>query len=73
MQQASESALTVHCLTATLPVFAYSSVVQEGVPPVQLMYLVFTRRPGESYHRRLRSFLLGLCDVLRALLNSPVY
>ena len=33
------------------------------------MYLVFTRMPGESYHRRLRS-LLHLCYVFRALINS---
>ena len=32
------------------------------------MYLVFTRVPGESYCRRLRSLLLCLCDVFRALL-----
>ena len=36
------------------------------------MYLVFTRMPGESYHRRLRSLLLCLCDVFRALINSLV-
>ena len=33
------------------------------------MYLVFTRMPGESYHRRLRSLLLYLCYVFRALIN----
>ena len=33
------------------------------------MYLVFTRRPGESFYRRLRS-LLYLCDIFRALINS---
>ena len=31
------------------------------------MYLVFTRTPGESYCRRLRSLLLRLCDVFREL------
>ena len=36
------------------------------------MYLVFTRKPGESYRRRLRSLLLHLCDVFRALINSLV-
>ena len=36
------------------------------------MYLVFTRKPAESYRRRLRSFLLYLCYVFRALINSLV-
>ena len=36
------------------------------------MYLVFTRKPGESYRRRLRSLLLYMCDVFRALINSLV-
>ena len=36
------------------------------------MYPVFTRKPGESYRRRLRSLLLYLCDVFRALINSLV-
>ena len=31
------------------------------------MYLVFTRMPGERYPGRLRSLLLCLCDVFRAL------
>ena len=34
------------------------------------MYFVFTRMPGESYRRRLRSLLLCSCDVLRAPINS---
>ena len=34
------------------------------------MYLVFTRRPGESYRRRLRSLLLYLCYIFRTLINS---
>ena len=33
------------------------------------IYLVFTRTPGESYHRRLRSFLLSLFYVSRALVR----
>ena len=37
-----------------------------------VMYLVFTRMPGESHRRRLRSLLLYLCDVFRALINSLV-
>ena len=39
----------------------------DGVPLVELLYLVFTRMPGENYRRRLRS-LLYLCDVIPALL-----
>ena len=46
--------------------------VQEDVLLVEFMYLVFTRMPGESYRRRLRSLLLYLCYVFRALINSPV-
>ena len=34
------------------------------------MYLVFTRMPGESYRRLIRSLLLYLCYVFRALINS---
>ena len=33
------------------------------------MYLVFTRMPVESYRGQLRSLLLCLCDVFRALIN----
>ena len=36
--------------------------VEDGLL-VEFMYLVFTRLPGESYRRRLRSLLLCLCDV----------
>ena len=39
---------------------------------MEFMYLVFTRMPGERYHRRLRSLLLCLCDVFRALITSLV-
>ena len=45
-------------------------VTIEDVPLVEFMYLVFTRMPGESYRRRLRSLLLCLRDVFRALVNS---
>ena len=38
----------------------------EDIPLVEFMYLVFTRMPGESYRRRLRSLLLYLCYVFRA-------
>ena len=44
----------------------------KDVPLVEFMYLVFTRMPGESYRRRLRSLLLYLCYVFRALINSIV-
>ena len=43
----------------------------EDVPLVEFIHLVFTRRPGESYRRRLR-LLLCLCDVFGALINSLV-
>ena len=45
---------------------------KEKVPLVEFMYLVFTRMPGESYRRRLRSLLLYLCYVFRALIISLV-
>ena len=44
---------------------------EKDVPVVQFMYLVFTRMPGESYRRPLRSWLC-LRDVFRALINSLV-
>ena len=34
------------------------------------MYLAFTPTPAESYRKRFGSFLLCLCDVCRALINS---
>ena len=46
--------------------------VLEDVHLVEIMYLVFTRMPGESYRRRLRSLLLYLCYVFRALISSLV-
>ena len=42
------------------------------VPLVEFKHLVFTRMPGESYHRGLRTLLLCLCDVFPALINSLV-
>ena len=44
----------------------------EDVHLVEFMYLAFTRMPGQSYRRQLRSLLLCLCDVFRALINSLV-
>ena len=40
----------------------------EDVPLVEFVYLVFTRMPGESYCRRLRSLVFCLCCVFRALI-----
>ena len=34
--------------------------------------LIFTRMPGKSYSRQLRSLLFYLCYVLRVLINSLV-
>ena len=39
------------------------SLSLEDVPLVEFMHLVFTRVPGESYRRPLRSLLLYLCYV----------
>ena len=45
----------------------------EDVPLVELLYLVFTRMPGESYRRRLGSLLLYLVlYIFQALINSLV-
>ena len=50
--------------------FTQTLKIAEGVPLVEFMYLVqFTRMPGESYCRWLRS-LLYLCYVFQALINS---
>ena len=37
---------------------------------MKFMHLVFTSMPGESYRRRLGSFLLYSCYVFRVLINS---
>ena len=37
---------------------------------VEFMYHEFTRMPGESYHRRLRSLLFDCVTSFRALINS---
>ena len=42
------------------------------IPLVEFMYLVFTRLPGDSYHRQLRSLMPCLCDVFQALIISFV-
>ena len=43
---------------------------KDVVPLVEFTYLVFTSLPGESYSRQLRSLLVYLCNVFRALINS---
>ena len=45
--------------------------VSEDVPLVEVMYPAFTRMPCESYHEQLW-FLLCLCDIFWALINSLV-
>ena len=50
----------------TLYLLAY----QGRVHLVEFMYLVFTRMLSRSYRRRLKSMLLYLCYVFRALINS---
>ena len=60
------------CVRACVCVCVYVYVGVDDVPLVEFMYLVFTRMPGESYRRRLRSSLLYLCYVFRALINSLV-
>ena len=57
----------VHKLHQDVPL-----VEDEDVPQVEFMYLVFTRIPGESYCRQLRSLLLYLCYTFWALINSLV-
>ena len=44
----------------------------EDIPLVEFMYLVFTRMPGESYHRQLWSLLLYLCYAFHMQINSLV-
>ena len=63
--------------TLSLPTMSHSDAVsfkehrqEKDVPLVEFMYLAFTRMPGESYCRWLRSSLLCLCDVFQALINS---
>ena len=44
----------------------------EDVHLVEFMYLIFTHMPGERYRWPLRSLLLYLCYVFRALFNFLV-
>ena len=66
-QQQRPESRTVTC---TLRVSKYS--VHKLCLLVEFMYLVFTRMPGESYRKQLRSLLLCLCDFVLALINSLV-
>ena len=50
-------------------IYATGASFLEGATLVEFMYFLFTRMPGESYRRRLRSLLLCLCGVFRALIN----
>ena len=65
-------------MSVNLPAFSFLDLFRrfglsfEDVPLGEFMYLVFTRMPGESCRRRLRSLLSCLCDVFRALISSPV-
>ena len=59
-------------LSVGVAVFQNLIVKKKDVLLVEFMYLAFTRMPGESYRRRLRSLLLYLCYVFRALINSLV-
>ena len=47
-------------------------ILFRGCTSGEFMYLVFTRLPGESCRRRLRSLVLCLHDISRALINSFV-
>ena len=42
------------------------------LPLVEFTYLVFTRMPGESYHRRLRSLLVCLCYDFQSRQLTPL-
>ena len=63
------SSIKIHSLRAwkyfAVSIAGSKSETEQGpelsnVPLVEFMYLVFTRMPGESYRRRLRSLLLYL-------------
>ena len=47
---------------------SHLAIPPEAVALVEFMYLVFTRIPGEHYHRQPRSLLLCLCNSFRALI-----
>ena len=43
--------------------FGWFLFFDDHVPLVEFIYLVFTRMPGQSYRRLLKSLLLCLCNV----------
>ena len=52
--------------------FSYTNCC-EDVPLVEFMFLVFTRMPGESYLRRLRSLLLYLSQLRISSANTALF
>ena len=64
------TSLTLQVLPLYFVVISCWLFLFEHVPLVEFTYLIFTRMPGESYHRRLRSLLLYLCYVFWVLINS---
>ena len=70
-QQTCEKYMMWGCTSGGVYVpFLYKQ--REDVPLVEFMYLGFTRMPGESCCRWLRSFLLCFSDILWVLINSLV-
>ena len=64
------TSLTLQVLPLYFVVISCWLFLFEDVPLVEFTYLIFTRMPGESYHRRLRSLLLYLCYVFWVQINS---
>ena len=68
------SLCTYLVFTRDVPLVEFIHLVfARDIPLVEFMYLVFTRMPDESYRRRLRSLLLYLCYIFRALIISTVF
>ena len=72
VQSSPPNSLTVRVLWESSHYYYLIEKERMHVPLVEFTYLVFTHMPGESYRRRLRSLLLHLCFVFRALINSLV-
>ena len=66
------SIIIIIIITIIWVMFISFAELSKDVLLVAFMYLLFTRMPCESYCRRLRSLLLFLCDVFRALINFLV-
>jgi len=66
--------------SSNVPLVEFKYLVKQHVPLAEYLVVtnehartnIFTRMPGESYRTRLRSLLLYLCYVFRALINSLV-